>query len=80
MRDKIELMVSRICGIFSAFQLYPLITQIIELVKKRYGRDYTGRHIASSMIGIFSITYAHSAFNCHFDRMNVQPITVQTQY
>lgn len=27
------------------------------------------------MIGIFSITYAHSAFNRRFDRMNVQPIT-----
>lgn len=27
------------------------------------------------MIGIFSITYAYSTFNCRFDRMNVQPIT-----
>lgn len=35
MCDDMDLMVSCICGIFFALQLYPLITQIIELAKKR---------------------------------------------
>jgi len=62
MRDEINLMVSRISGIFVAFQPYSLITRIIELAKKKkYDRDYTSGRIASSMIGIFSITYAHNA-------------------
>jgi len=74
MCDEMDFMVWHICGIFFAFQPYFLITRIIELAKKS-----TIGFISGDVL-IFSITYAHRAFNCHFDRMNVEPITVQTQY
>lgn len=78
MCDEAGLMVSRICGIF--LRVSTVLSNYTDnrIGEKKYGRDYTGRRM--TMIGIFSITYAHSSFNCHFDRMNVEPITAQTQY
>jgi len=80
MCDEMDLMVWYICGIFFCVSTVPSNYTDNRIGAKKYDRIYIGRRIASSMIEIFSITYAHSTFNCHSDRMNVEPITVQTQY
>lgn len=64
-------MVLQACEIFCPSPEYSNYMEIESIRKKLRPRLKRSR-VASSIIGISSITYVHSTSNCRFDRMNIQ--------